>query len=72
MTDEIVMVESYSSVNEANVFKGVLEAEGIRAEVLSDDVGGLYPSLQETSGVRLMVRAQDLERARAVLAEAAG
>jgi hypothetical protein len=70
MTDEIVMAECYSSIIEAELFKGVLEAAGISAEVVRDDVGGLYPSLQSTSGVRLMVKKIDLERARELLAEA--
>jgi hypothetical protein len=69
MTDDIVLVDSYTSESEAQIFKGVLESAGITAEVYSDDLGGWYPNLQSSQGVRLMVRRDDLERAREVLDE---
>ncbi|RJQ48050.1 MAG: hypothetical protein C4534_00235 [Gaiellales bacterium] len=67
MEDEIVIAGSYSSRGEADMLKGMLEAAGIRAEVLSDDAGGLYPQLQDILGVHLVVRREDLQRARELL-----
>lgn len=50
----------------------VLESEGIEAMIMKDDAGGMEPQFQLTQGVRLMVRAEDLERARELIAEIEG
>jgi hypothetical protein len=52
---------------EAELAKGLLAEEGIPAFVRADDAGGMRPSLQFTAGVAVIVRAEDLPRARAVL-----
>ena len=70
MNDEIVMVKSYPSVSEAQLYKGVLESEGIASQIFSDDAAGWYPQMQNITGVRLMVHRSDLERARELLAGA--
>lgn len=67
MSGELAMLGSYRSETEAIIRKGTLETEGIPAIVMSDDAGGMNPQLQFTQGVRLMVRQEDLERARVLL-----
>jgi hypothetical protein len=58
-----------SSTIEAQLIVGMLEANGIAAAVSADDAGGFDPQLQVTQGVRVMVAADDAERARALIAE---
>lgn len=72
MDEEIVVVATYPSISEAALHRGVLEAAGIAAEIFTDDMGGMYPQMQNITGVRLMVRREDLERAREVLASGHG
>jgi hypothetical protein len=56
---------------DADLAKTALEAAGIEAAVSADDVSGMRPHLW-MGGVRLLVNSLDLERAKAVLAEAEG
>ena len=57
------------STIEAQMIVGMLEANGIAAAVSADDAGGFDPQLQVTQGVRVMVAADDAERARQLIAE---
>ena len=57
------------STIEAQLIVGMLEAHGIAAAVSADDAGGFDPQLQVTQGVRVMVAADDAERARQLIAE---
>lgn len=61
-----VVVATYSTRPQAELARARLEAEGIRAAVLSDDAGGLYPNLSP-GGVRVAVAEEDEEAARAIL-----
>lgn len=54
---------------DADLAKTALEAAGIEATVSADDAAGMRPHLW-MGGVRLLVSSSDLERAKAVLAEA--
>jgi hypothetical protein len=54
---------------DADLARGALEAEGIEATVAADDAAGTRPHLW-MSGVRLWVRAEDVERAQKILREA--
>jgi hypothetical protein len=58
-----------SSRIEAQLIVGMLQANGIAAAVSADDAGGFDPQLQVTQGVRVMVAADDAERARQLIAE---
>ena len=58
-----------SSTIEAQLIAGMLAANGISAAVSADDVGGFDPQLQVTQGVRVMVAAEDAERARRLIAD---
>jgi hypothetical protein len=63
---ELVEVASFPNRIEAEMARGALEAAEIESVVSADDAGGLRPHLW-LSGVRLLVRAEDAERARELL-----
>lgn len=62
----------YPSEMDAIFARTLLESEGIEAMIMKDDAGGMEPQFQLTQGVRLMVRAEDLEKARDLIAEVDG
>jgi len=66
--EQLVSAGSFGSRLEAEMAQQTLAEHGIPAFVQADDVGGTRPALQFTGGVALIVRAEDLARARAVLA----
>ncbi|MDO8722800.1 MAG: DUF2007 domain-containing protein [Syntrophales bacterium] len=72
MSDEIVLLKQYPSEMDAIFARTLLDSEGIQAAIFKDDAGGMEPQFQLTRGVSLMVRAQDLERATALIAEING
>jgi hypothetical protein len=63
---ELVVVGTFLNKMEAEMAQGALEAADIDSMVSADDAGGLRPSLW-MGGVRLLVRAEDAERARKIL-----
>lgn len=67
MTGDLELVKKFMSDIDANMAKSRLEAEGIMAIVMMDDAGGMLPQFQMVEGVRLMVRQEDLERAREII-----
>ena len=66
----VVAVGSFDSVFAAHHAMGVLAEGGVEAEIFDQQMGTAIPVLGAT-GVRVVVRAEDLERARALLARAA-
>ncbi|MHB9111854.1 MAG: putative signal transducing protein [Thermoleophilia bacterium] len=69
MSDEIVLLKRYPSEMDAIFARSVLESESIQSVIFKDDAGGMEPQFQLTQGVRLMIRAEDLERARELIGE---
>ena len=68
MDDEkLVAVGSYSNRIDAEMAQGALDAADIEAIVSADDAGGLQPGLWVGEGVRVLVRAEDAERAKELL-----
>ena len=67
MSDEPIVVKTFSNETEAEMAQQLLDGAGVRAFVFKDDAGGMEPQLQASGGVRLMVRATDAERARDVI-----
>ena len=65
--DDVVAVRTYASEVEADLAASWLAAEGVESMVLMDDVGGTLPSFRVVRGVRLVVRAEDEDRAREIL-----
>ena len=64
---KLVAVGTYSNKIDADLAQGALEAADIEAIVTADDVGGLQPALLLGKGVRVLVRAEDVERAKEIL-----
>lgn len=68
MPNKLVAVSSYSSRIEAEIAKGFLESNGIKAVVSADDAGGARPfPLSYEFGVELKVGTKDLNRAKKIL-----
>jgi hypothetical protein len=64
---ELVVVGTFLNQIEAEMARGALEAAEIESMVSADDAGGLRPHLW-MGGVRLLVRAEDVEQAEKILA----
>jgi hypothetical protein len=65
--DETVVLRTYTGESVASIAASRLGIEGIEAHIQKDDCGGAYPSLQMARGVRLVVRAEDVEDAEKIL-----
>ena len=65
--EEFVVIETFSEVSVARITASRLAAEGIEAHIQKDDCGGAYPSLQMARGVQLVVRLEDVEKAKIIL-----
>ncbi len=64
---ELVPVRSFTTEMEAEIAKSALEAFGIECMISRDDCGGQRPHLAFSGGIRLLVRAEDLDKADEVL-----
>ncbi len=62
----LVVLRDFLDKLEAELAHGALEAAGIHSIVSADDAGGEEPGLW-MGGVKLLVRAEDVERAKEVL-----
>jgi hypothetical protein len=54
----------------AHVWRDVLSEAGIPAQILGEGMSSVYPGIPGIAGVRLMVREEDVLRAREALARA--
>ena len=64
---ELVVIRTFLTRVDADLAKTALDAAGIDSMVRSDDAGGLRPHLW-MGGIAVLVRAEDVDRAEAVLA----
>ncbi len=69
---EWTVVEKYPSRVMAEMMAELLRNEGIPSTVQSDDGSGVQPQLAYTLGVRVLVPADRVEEARALLREHGG
>lgn len=67
---KLVIIETFFNRLDAELAGSVLAAAGIDAVVSADDAGGAYAGVT-TFAVRLLVREEDAERAKTLLAETA-
>lgn len=67
MNTGFIEIEVFYTEIEAEIAKGRLAEYEIQAEITKDDCGGMMPNLQFSEGVRLLVAADDEEKARTVL-----
>lgn len=63
---DLVVVGTFLNKIDADIAQGALQAAEIESLVSADDAGGQRPTLW-LSGVRLLVRSKDAERAHAIL-----
>jgi hypothetical protein len=68
MANELVVIRTCTSLQEAELLKSVLEAEHIHTEIPDEYAAGVQPfyGVME-DGIRLMVNADDFARANDVL-----
>jgi hypothetical protein len=66
---ELITIHSFDNEIEAEFAKAKLESAGIRSFLSGDDCGGLRPAMSFTNGIKLIVRADDAERANKILSE---
>lgn len=64
------VVGVYGGRPAAEIARGVLVANGIQADLIADDDGGLAPVAALTEGVRIIVRADRAAEAKELLAAA--
>jgi hypothetical protein len=62
-----MVVQYFENELDAQIAKGHLEAEGIEASIIKDDIGGMFPSLQQPAGVQLLVSEARLAEAKKIL-----
>jgi len=65
--DATVAVRMYSTRQAAEFNQMLLEGSGIMSFIQGDDCGGMRPFMAPVTGVRLIVRSTDRERADDVL-----
>jgi len=65
--EKTATVEIFQKREAAEIAAGKLQAYGISCWLKSDDAGGMYPNLALAGGLRLQVRASDVEAAAALL-----
>ncbi len=64
----LVAVRTFTNRQEAEVAQGALESAGLESLIAADDAGATQPGLW-MSGVRLLVREEDLEEATGILGD---
>jgi hypothetical protein len=69
---DLVVFRTLSYQHEAEVVKSVLEGSGIEAVTVSDDCGAMDPALGLVRGVKVLVAADQIERAEDVLSSHPG
>ncbi len=65
--ERAVVVQSFATAATAEAAVGLLQSEGIDAMVRADDAGGTLPNLDLVRGAKVLVDAQNEERARELL-----
>ena len=67
MSEEAVVLKTFTNEIEAGMAQQVLQEAGVTAFVFKDDAGGMEPQLQCTNGVRLVVNRADAQHAHKML-----
>ena len=66
---EFVTILNFENVAQAHIYKSKLESEGIHVFLKDENMMGVYPVYNlSVGGVKLQVRAEDVEAARQILA----
>jgi hypothetical protein len=67
VSDDIVVLRTFTNELDARLAATILEANGVPAQVLADTAGGAFPSMALVFPARLLVRADDAELAATIL-----
>ncbi len=67
---DFIKIMTYSSRHEAELAKGFLSANNIKAVIFGDDAGGVQPGLSFSTGVQLSVKEEDVEKAKRIIDDA--
>ena len=67
---DLINIKTYSTRHDAELAKGFLEANGVNAVVSGDDYGGIHPGLSFSTGIRLLVKDEDVEKTKRIFREA--
>ena len=67
MMEGIAVVRTLATREEAELLRGVLEANGITSYVVADDARGLQPPMELVRGVKLLVAEADRDLAEEAL-----
>ncbi|MCC8019114.1 MAG: DUF2007 domain-containing protein [Rikenellaceae bacterium] len=65
--NEAVVVATYLSVNEAQIFKALLESAGVPARMQNDIAAQIIPAYGDMMQVNLLVSPDDVEKAQEIL-----
>ncbi len=65
-----VKIYTFTDRYEADLAQGLLEANDVYAVTSADDCGSVDPALTYARGVRLMVREEDIDKAKEILIDA--
>lgn len=69
MRDGMIRLRSFASQLDGEIALGRLEALGVKAMLQTDNCDGMHPHLDLRAGVHLLVREEEAEKAREILAE---
>jgi hypothetical protein len=64
---DFVTIKVFQTKMEAEIAKSFLASNSIESYILTDDVGSMYPSTQNVSGVKLYVKKKDMQKANEML-----
>jgi hypothetical protein len=67
---DLINIKTYSSRHDAELAKSFLASNGVNAVVSGDDYGGIHPGLSFSTGVRLLVKEEDVEKAKRIFHKA--
>jgi len=63
-SSHLITISTFRSTVDAQIAKGILDEAGIESMIRADNAGGMYPAI---SGAELLVRSEDLDKARSAL-----
>ena len=70
MSEQTVVLATYTSMIEATIVKAALDAEGIAATLVGTEGSAVWGGTIGLTDVKVLVHVKDVERARAVVATA--
>ena len=65
--ESLIVIRTFGASMEAHLAHSALEAAGIDSMLRPDDCGGMRPHMQQTVGVALLVRPEDVTEADLIL-----